>query len=226
MTRRTIAIVALVMSVLAAHAPAQTPVYEITMPRMYSPRVDGDLSDLAWSEVSQLNAKFVVDLAANGYARVKRPRVGYMGYDRHALYFAFIDYAPDPSKLSANEKAFHHGDDIEVYLHFNKEKPVEYVQVIVIPSGSVTVNSADKKERPVDHLQAATTKTGICWYTELAIPFAFLGVEPPEPGDVWLMNICGRQWGQKTTTGGWLSWCPTYGGFGNPKRAARVTFGD
>jgi hypothetical protein len=205
---------------------AQTPVFDFTVPRISSPRIDGDITDLAWTEASQLGGKIVMDLDNAGYARVKRPRVGYVGYDSTAIYFAVIDYSPEPAKLAANDKAFWQGDSIEIYLQWDRNDPNGYIQFGITPSGYVELRPADEKPRSKDDVLLRVEKAGLCWYTEVAIPFALFGVGTPKPGDVWGLNVCGRQTAFPTTSTGLLSWSAMYGAFGKPSRFANARFGE
>lgn len=223
------ALVAATAAMLAfgASLRAQTPNANVTMPRISCPRIDGDLTDMGWTEASQLNAKVVVDVVASGYARSKSPRVAYFGYDNVAMYFAFIDYSPDPSKLASNPaKGFWQGDSIEIYIQWDRKDPKAYIQFGFTPRGETLALPADEKPRPADGYQVATRREGIRWCTEVAIPFKYLGVPPPKPGESWGINFCGRQVAFKTDYSGVFSWNTCYGAFGNPTRFANVTFGE
>ncbi|MBI4025388.1 MAG: hypothetical protein HY360_10445 [Verrucomicrobia bacterium] len=224
MNQRPLLFITLATFVCASWASAQTPVFDFTIPRISSPRIDGDLSDLAWTEASQLGGKVVIDLDNAGYSRVARPRVAYLGYDNTALYFAFIDYSPNPAKLASNDKAFWQGDSIEIYAQWDRSNPNAYIQFGITPSGYIELRPADEKPRSKTDLLVAIKKTEFCWYTEVAIPFALFEVKPPKAGDVWGLNLCGRQAAFRTSSTGNLTWCPPYGGFGAPSRFAKLRF--
>jgi hypothetical protein len=211
---------------LADTATAQTPVFDFTIPRISSPRIDGDLTDLAWTEASQLGGKIVIDLDNTGYSRVKRPRVGYVGYDSTALYVAVIDYSPSPEKLAANDKAFWQGDSVEIYAQWDRSNPNAYIQFGITPSGYIELRPADEKPRSKNDLLLRVKKTDLCWNTEVAIPFALFEVKTPKPGDVWGMNVCGRQSAFPTSSTGILSWSAVYGAFAQPHRFAKARFGE
>lgn len=68
--------------------------------------------------------------------------------------------------------------------------------------------------------QAVVDKKKGVWTIEFRLPYAELGVEPPERGDVAIANFC-RSFGQK----GQLScWSPTYGSFHNWPFFGRLVF--
>jgi hypothetical protein len=228
--RSTATIVSTLIAILSCAsitARAQTPNASVVVPRISCPRIDGDLSDLAWTEASQLNAKLVMDVEAHGSSRVKCPRIVYFGYDDVAFYFAFIDFSPDPTKLASNPaKGFWQGDSIEIYLQWDRKDPKAYIQFGFTPKGETLALPADEKPRPADGYQVATSRDGIRWCTEVAIPWKYLGVAPPKSGDAWGFNFCGRQVTFKSNTTGNMSWNPCYGAFGNSTRFGTATFGD
>ncbi|MBP5738752.1 MAG: hypothetical protein J6X38_06710, partial [Abditibacteriota bacterium] len=60
------------------------------------------------------------------------------------------------------------------------------------------------------------------WITEIALPFAVLGVETPKPGAEWRVNLT-----RNTTTGGSLesfAWSVPYGSFHSPDRFGKIIF--
>lgn len=205
-------------------ASANTPNLKLTLPFITSPRIDGDSTDIGWTEASQMGAKVVIDLNHNGNTRNLFPRFAYLGYDQEAIYFCFITCSPDPSKLSAGPAPWtYHGDAVEITLQPDPKKPQEYVYIGLGAGGHPphVINFDGKKRDPVQ-IRHAMTKEGLFWRLEVAVPFAFLGVRAPKAGDVWKMNLTGHQRADENT---YVCWNPTYGGFQNPRRFATMEFG-
>ncbi len=204
-----------------AFCAGQVANFRLVIPRISPPRIDGDITDITWTECSLKDGKVVIDLGNEANSRVDCPRVAYIGYSNQALYLCVINFSQDPGKLiSAGPKAFWYGDDIELYIQPAGFAPEVYVQIGITPNGEAGQMCIDGKERNITDVKIASTKSGIRWCCEIAVPFSYLGVPPPKPGDTWRFDIAGKQ-----TEGGWLSWNPTYGGFGNPNRFGFIVFG-
>ena len=212
---------------LAAVAPrvwaaGQAPNYELVVPRIAAPNIDGDITDLSWTEASQKNGKIVIDLNNEAKFRVPLPRIAYLGYDQEALYLCIINFCADPAKLvAAGAGHFWNGDDMEVFIQPDLRND-GFTQVAVTPDGVVCGKDYDQVPRDRQLVRAASAKSDLRWMVELAIPYRFLGVPPPKPGDRWGLNLSGRQHGGAS---GWLSWNPTYGNFTDPQRFATIVFG-
>ncbi|HHW11043.1 MAG TPA: hypothetical protein GXX29_13850 [Firmicutes bacterium] len=200
---------------LSLVAMAQTPNLSLTVPKVSAaPTIDGVINDIAWVEASQVGAKVVVDLAHTGDKLTQFPRVAYVAYDDTALYVAFINYSPNPAALVTGN-AVSSNDEVELFL---------------LPPGKIYNNNDfqiivdNAGEAKNGHLvNYVVNKTAIQWIVELALPWANYGVEPPQPGDEWSINLNGHQVADGDQ---WLCWNPTYGGFHNPSRFATLIFGE
>jgi len=196
---------------------------ELTVPRITAPRIDGDVTDIAWTTAALKGGKTVVDTQKDGVYRMRYPRVTYIGYDNEAIYVSTIVFAPDTTKLHDGGKFFWQGDDVEFHIQTNTDDRESYiVQVATTPKGYVGLINHDKVNRDKDRLKIAVTTDSIRWVSEIAIPFEMLGVKPPKVGDRWGFNITGVQQG---AGGGHVSWNPTYGGFNEPDGFGVIIFG-
>ncbi len=218
---RTAVAFAFLLWAIPAFCAGQVPNYRLTIPRITPPRIDGDVTDLAWTECSLKNGKIVIDLDNAANFRVDLPRIAYLGYSSQALYVCVINFTPDPKKLvSAKPQTFWFGDDVELYIQPAGFTEAEFVQIGITPDGGVGQLCHDGRNRDATEVKTASVRADNRWCLEVAIPFSYLGVPPPKPGDAWRFNIAGKQ-----TTGGWLSWNPTYGSFTSPDRFATIVFG-
>jgi len=69
--------------------------------------------------------------------------------------------------------------------------------------------------------QVAVSKGDSVWSLEMRIPFATLGAQAPQAGDIWRANVC-RAFGQQENQ---LScWARIYGSFHNPTFWGRLVF--
>jgi len=217
----TVALAALLAGHVAADV-GQVENRKLTIPRIAAPRIDGDVTDLAWTEAVLKGGRIVCESSTPGSHLTKFPRVACVAYDNEAIYISVVDFSPDPSQLKDGGASPWNGDDIELFFQHDRTNEENVIQVAVSPSGHVAVNNIDKVDRKSDGVKVATTREGIRWITEIAVPFKFLQVDPPKTGDVWGFNLAGKQ----TATVGWICWNTTYGGFYNFKRFGVLTFGE
>lgn len=78
---------------------------------------------------------------------------------------------------------------------------------------------------PIGATTAVHVNEGDAWLVEMAIPFAGLGVKPPQPGDSWRVSLCrGRAPGRKNPTMELLVWAPLKAGFKDLANFGTVTF--
>lgn len=176
-----------------------------------APQIDGMLNDAAWVTASQLGAKTVVDLSSASTSITPFPRVAYLAFDEEALYVLFVNYSPSPEALAVSSDTVWHNDEVEVFIH---PAGMDYRQVIVDAAGRMN------DEGELLGVKVAINKTDIQWIVEMAIPFASLG-QTPKAGDVWRLNLTGRQVADGDT---WVAWNPTYGGFHNAARFGELHF--
>jgi len=107
-------VIFLLLASLVTHAFAADPeVYprlKVSIPRMTAPRIDGDLTDIGWTEVGRKGGSTVVDLLHSWQhapiRRIEHPRIVYLGYDNEALYVSVINYHPDPKSLAEPENGW------------------------------------------------------------------------------------------------------------------------
>jgi len=207
-------------------AAGKRPNLRFTIPRITAPAIDGDSTDIAWTEASLKDGKVVVDLTLGGRRRVDLPRIVYAGYDSESLYFCVINFCEDPSKLKGGpRRMFWQGDDIEARIQTDPASPA-YFLLGVTPENVAVLKCCGGTVEPDEKLvRTQSRRDGIRWVCEIAIPFAALKLPPPEAGAAWRMNITGRQ-NNGERLGAWIAWNPTYGSFDDVERFATVTFGE
>ena len=185
---------------------------ELYIPRVKTaPEIDGKLDDAAWLNASIKGGKFVVDVNDAGSVLTPYPRVGYVCYDDNAIYFGVTVFAPDATKLEGSMSSWWDNDEVEVFLDPNQKG--NDIQFGVTAGGFVSS----------DAIQAASSKDGIRWVVEIAVPWAAVNASAPKAGDKWGVNICGHQVAYDSQ---WLAYNCTFGGFHNPSKSATGIFGE
>jgi hypothetical protein len=171
---------------------AHTP--RLTVPRAHDQlMIDGRADDAAW-ERGAVTYGFL--RAADGKPPAADTRARVL-YDRHNLYVAFTALEPDMPGLL--ERAGDTGAKLEdsVALHLLMEATGQHpreVRIRIDPANQVLVARypeahADKERGRLKGLATAVAMRRDSWDAELAIPFAGLGIEPPQTGDVWKVNF-------------------------------------
>ncbi|MCC5805548.1 MAG: hypothetical protein JJU00_04385 [Opitutales bacterium] len=132
-------------------------------------------------------------------------------YDRQALYVAFTAIEPaldDLRTRARGRRADVRGDDsVGVRLRLPTENgDTREVEIWVNAANRVHVIDASQRGGIREDLSTAVTKRGGSWDTEMAIPFAALGVEPPRPGDVWKADFIRHRRGGRGPDGEVSSW--------------------
>lgn len=180
------------------------------IPQVEPPVLDGKLNDKTWLDASLQGSKYVVDLSHLGEKISSTPRIAYVGYNTSGLYVAFIVFAPHLNRLVVNQPNWWNNDAVEVFVNIPGRSAI--YELGVISTGYASDSN----------VQVAMTKDGIKWTIEVIIPWSSFGTGMPKAGDVWNMNLCGRQ----IATGDmWVAYNTTYGKFANPARMARAVFG-
>lgn len=216
----------LILSVVST-AHAQVPNHTLTIPRISTVRIDGDLTDIGWTEASEKGAKIVSDLSGDGRRRSPYPRVAYVGYDSTAFYVGGVVYSPDAAKLRGGSgRSLYQGDCIELIFQTDPARRQDFVYLGVSVSGDVCVIPFAAAGTPPAYdeslVKAKASRDDIRALIEVAIPWTFLQVAPPRAGDTWKFNLGGHH---AADLNQYTYWNPIYGGFQDPNRFATITFG-
>ncbi|MCP4640368.1 MAG: hypothetical protein GY851_08050 [bacterium] len=184
------------------------------------PKVDGVLDDPAW-EAAQDAAPFSV-LSLLRPAR--QQTTGHVAYDDQALYVAFNcrearkgaiisitrDHDGDVYRDAAAE-VFVYPADSDYYCH------------LAVNSIGTRFDETNRNDK-VTWNPEWTAKVGESddgWTVEMRIPFASLGVDAPQPGARWRLNLCRVGTSDAELT----SWAPLAHGFHKPDRFGELLFG-
>jgi hypothetical protein len=183
---------------------------EMYIPKVAEPVVDGILNDATWLNASTQGSKYIIDLSHMAEKISSTPRIGYVGYNTSGLYVAFVVFAPNLQKLVINQPSWWNNDAVEVFVNIPGSSAI--YELGVISTGYASDSN----------VKVAMVKSGIKWTVEVIIPWSSFGTGMPKFGDVWNMNLCGRQ----IATGDmWVAYNTTYGKFANPAKMARAVFG-
>ncbi len=202
-----------------AAAPQAAAPSRLVAPKLAKPpKLDGKLDDEAWIAASARRGKVVVDLNESASGIAPCPHVAYVGYDKDALYVAFVIMSE--KKLTANEKdggEIWNDDEGEIFLQPKKGGP--YGQVCVNAAGAryTEVKDGEVAGWKLDQVRAAAGRTGITTVIEVAIPFPGAA---PAPGTVWRVNFAGHE----CESGIWLTCSPTSGSFHDPESFMDMAF--
>jgi hypothetical protein len=203
-----------------AAAPKTVASYRLLIPKLAkAPKIDGKLDDEAWVAASAKHGKVVVDLNESASGLAPCPRAAYVGYDKDALYVAFVIQSKE--KLTANEKdGGEIWNDDEGEIFFQPKKGGPYGQVCVNAAGAryVEVKDGEIPGWKPEGVRAAAGRTGITTVIEVAIPFA--AGAAPASGTAWRMNLAGHE----CESGIWLTCSPTAGSFHDPETFLDAVF--
>ena len=202
---------------------------EVTVPRAVGAiSVDGSLDDAGWASAVALSAfEHYQNNEDQQFAGKLYPTTCRLAYDDDALY---LGCSMDHQGVALHEhenvgkrdgSIFFNSDTIEVFI---ATAPVagEYYHL----AADHTQTLYDER-RPGEgsnwngEWQVGVSKGEGVWHLEMRIPFATLGTQTPQAGDIWRANVC-RAFGQQENQ---LScWARIYGSFHNPTFWGRLVF--
>ncbi|MCD6360299.1 MAG: hypothetical protein J7M38_05480 [Armatimonadetes bacterium] len=208
---------------ISAASVTGPPSDEVVMPRLDTPPViDGTLDDPVWRTAGVLDA-FTLPLTD------QRPSKGMsvrLGFDDAGLYIGARLEEPNPGKLTvraADGSARVWKDDcIEVWVR-TSDRRTSYEQFIVNAGGARqrVSSSVTGSQTPQPTFPAATTIGADAWTVELHIPFAEIGLDKPQPGDMIQLHL-GREAPAGRTTE--LSTWPPHSSYGAAEGYGRAYF--
>ncbi|MGC9318905.1 MAG: carbohydrate-binding family 9-like protein [Armatimonadota bacterium] len=205
---------------------AEAPILAAPVPAAAAPpQIDGILDEACWERAATL-AEFA---KVGSDAPASQPTAVRVMCDRRALYVAFECCEPLIDRLVSE----HAGHDAEVWFD-------DSVELFIDPTHShkryyqLAVNCVGARfDRHMEDIewtgpwQADTHIGEDRWTVEVAIPFATLGVRPPQPGDVFAVNFCRNRKASSPESamhGEWSSWAPTQSQYHEPERFGHLIF--
>jgi|GEM_PF-1798481 len=192
-------VIGLFVAPVFARDPNVYPKLSVQIPRMSAPRVDGDLTDIGWTEASRKGGSVVIDLIHSWqHAPIYRsdsPRIVHIGYDSEAIYIAMITHMPDAANtIDAPDNGWL-GDALAVDICVDPtvvEGTKGYIGLVINAAGLYGANSFDGKSRE-GPIKIASNISDIRWQLEVAIPFKWLKMDPPSPGDRIRISFTARE---------------------------------
>lgn len=166
--------------------------------------IDGDLSDPAWERamvVSGFRISALEQLAPN--------QTEFMVLrDEDTLYFGIRSHEENMEGLketvTMRDGSVWHDDVVELFFDVDHDHE-DFYQLMANPLGTRFDAKSDARTWDA-HWQVATSKEENAWLMEVAIPFASLETQPPNPGDLWGLNVCReRQAGRATSLHNWAN---------------------
>ena len=176
------------------------------------PRIDGNLNDVAWRDVPE--GHFVKSVDGE---RPDATTTFQLTYDDANLYLRFRCFEKGQETQREgpavkDDRAIFAADCMEIFLQPGGSG-TPYYQIVANPAGGLW-----DERWTVSQTQGSWNSEGIrigghvhpdLWTLEMAIPFADLGVPPPELGTSWRVNFCRTE----IPSGEWTCWAPTGGGY-------------
>lgn len=189
--------------------------------------IDGDISKAVWAKIpsQELNE---IGMGKKGNAsRFK------IAYGKDALYMAFececnsADWKTHLKKTGRDGAAWGQ-ESIEILIDPWAEREKHY-QIVFSPMENSTFDSRRGNfGDPLDPLYGKTDSTwngdwnyafnidndNKRWTAEIKIPYETLGVSPPEPGTLWVINVGRSEWpgGYKNSKPRYSTWSPNLEG--------------
>jgi len=157
-----------------------------------------------------------------------------LAYDDEALYIGIAADEPEPQALVGDivdrDGEIWRGDEIELFIDVTLDRQtyhqfalglVHNVQFDAV-GGPQHGTFGDRRWDGQWRSAAAVSEGSVV--AEVAIPYQTLGVEPPDAGSQWGLNLARNRTIGTRTPAEMSSWCVTYTSFHVPTRFGTVTF--
>lgn len=168
-------------------------------PREKPPRLDGALSDRAWTSARKLEPFRIRAKAAK--ERPEAATTAWVAYDDRALYLAFACDVPDSAQADAALRGAGDPDEIEIFLGAGGVS--RECRVLAVGPGNVTRDATlgggvpGPRPRPTAPDWRSAVRIGERgWTAEIAIPWGAIG-GLPERGSTRRANLCRRRAGAR-----------------------------
>ncbi len=217
--------------IVVSNVNAETPNFQITAYRTYeSIEIDGDLTEGDWQKAEPIN-QFVQIEPYEGENSSEPMEVRIL-YDDDNIYFGFICFDSDMSKLVANEmrrdaRDIHENDNVFLLLDTYNDKRSGFFfranALGAIQDRAIT-NNGDTLNNDWDAVVACKSKINdTSWTTELSIPFSQLRFKKSDPMS-WGMNV-GRELIRNQEETIWTPVPASYGGLAKYRTTNLGTLG-
>ena len=185
--------------IVVADLDAETPNKQVKAHRTYQAiEIDGDLTETVWQEAEPIDQ--FVQIEPHDGEKSTEPMEVRILYDDENIYFGFICFDSDISKLVANEmrrdtRDLHENDNVFLLLDTYNDKRSGFF-FRINPLGAIQdraiTNNGDTLNDDWDAVVACNAKINdTSWTAELRIPFSQLRFKKSDP-IVWGLNV-GRE---------------------------------
>jgi hypothetical protein len=159
------------------------------LPDVEAPKIDGDLSDLAWDRAA-LATDFKLAGTRDAAAVQTQVRIT---YDKTALYLGARMSEPQVAELRKaatlrDDGKLFNDDTIEVFLSHKINWKTNYWHLAFNPAGGLYDNVALEADYNLK-FEFQPGIGGDFWTVEIAIPFAAMRVANPPTGQTWKLNF-------------------------------------
>ena len=204
---------------------AETPNRQVKAYRTYQAiEIDGDLTETVWQEAEPIDQ--FVQIEPHEGENSSEPMEVRILYDAENIYFGFICFDSDISKLVANEmrrdtRDLHENDNVFLLLDTYNDKRSGFF-FRVNPLGAIQdraiTNNGDTLNDDWDAVVACNAKINdTSWTAELSIPFSQLRFKKSDP-IVWGINV-GRELIRHQEETIWAPVPASYGGLAKYRTA-------
>lgn len=215
---RTTLFVSIFLILFVSIVNAEPTDYQIKAYRTYeNVEIDGELNETDWQKADAITQFFQIE--PNEGESSSEPMEVRILYDDENIYFGFICYDSQMSKLIANEmrrdaRGIHENDNIFVLLDTYNDKRSGFFfrsnALGAIQDRAIT-NNGDTRNDDWDAVVACKSKINdTSWTTELSIPFSQLRFKKSDQ-IIWGINV-GRQHKRYREEALWVPVPASYGG--------------
>lgn len=211
---------------MVAHAPSPwlqtTASHGLALPRMAgAPAIDGRIGETEWYGAVSL---FGFRDLATGKLFAVQPDIR-VGWHAEALYLAAR--LPKPLGAALKHTAAGHDETLwedDAIEWFIDPDPGDdrYFQFIA-NAGGATWESIGRNASFDAAWEAKTSIEEDAWIVEVRVPFASLGVPPPEEGTTWGVNV---GWDRQTPARAIVTWAPVTRDFHQPEAFRKIAFSE
>lgn len=197
---------------------AETLVNQIKAYRTYeSIEIDGDLTEADWQKAEVIDR--LVQIEPHEGEKSSEPMEVRILYDNENIYFGFICFDSDMSKLVANEmrrdaRDIHENDNVFLLLDTYNDKRSGFffrTNALGAVQDRAITNNGDTLNDDWDVVVACNAKIhDTCWTAEISIPFSQLRFKKSDPMR-WGMNV-GRELIRNQEESVWTPVPASYGG--------------
>ena len=208
----------ILLLILFSTVSAEESAYQIKAYRTYeSIEIDGDLSETDWQKAEAID-RFVQIEPYQGETNSEPMEVRIL-YDNENIYFGFICYDSEISKLVANEmrrdaRDIHENDNVFVLLDTYNDKRSGFffrTNALGAIQDRVITNNGDTLNDDWDAVVACKAKINdTFWTVEISIPFSQLRFKKSDPME-WGINV-GRELMRNQEETVWAPVPASYGG--------------